>query len=322
MSGPTLLPYLFKRAGRHNLVQMIDPERFDWSQGFFKLALPGDHPADGLVPFDDWLEAQGAHEGNFDNVSAIFHVSRCGSTLLSQNIKATNQAFVLSEPPFFRILRHQMDGTIDYETAVRACLAMLQAWRRWALTRAPRLLVKFNSQLHLDHRALFEGMPGAKFLFLYREPLSVLESLDRGTPSYLRREAAQGRIELIKEFAEIVADPIVLAGANRYCTALEIFSSITRDDLLKIEYPDLPGQYSKILRHLGFDETTAPAWSAKHNAKSDQRDGPKPYQPVSPERLAQFANNNTKLLAIAERHFRRFRAEPAQALAFAGHEAT
>ncbi|MFZ6770514.1 sulfotransferase [Undibacterium sp. Di26W] len=106
----------------------------------------------------------------------IFHVSRCGSTLLTQMLASLPQCVVLSEPPvldaFFRHYHHQPDmpGALDL---LRQLVAVLGQKRHVAETH---FFIKFDSW-HMPWLAFIrQAFPDTPFIFLYREPEAVLAS--------------------------------------------------------------------------------------------------------------------------------------------------
>lgn len=141
--------------------------------------------------FQDTLTAQAPHErlvcqaplAALDDVpesvpptAFIFHVSRCGSTLLTQTLATLPQCIVMSEPPvldaFFR-LHHQHPGQSGGEHTLRQLVAAL-GQRRFPGERY--FFVKFDSW-HLPWAPFLRRVfPRTPFLFLYRHPGEVLAS--------------------------------------------------------------------------------------------------------------------------------------------------
>lgn len=308
MTSLPMLPVILKRLGNHNIVRLARPDVIDLSQPFFWHGVPDKGDGLGIAAFDDWLAAQPEPDADLSDFGAIFHVSRCGSTLLSRNIREIDQAVVLSEPPFFRILGHRMWDTVDDDTARRACLAMLDAWRKWARSQGKPLVIKFSSYLNRQLSILLQLLEGARFVFLYREPLGVLESLDRKAPEFIKRDAAQENSRLLPSLRSIDADARLLIATDGYCRALQAFGAIRNDSLLCVEYSQLERRYDDILRHLMLDPEKAEGWSDKLDAKAIVRDGdqPRPYIPVSQQRLEQFGKANAEVLEVARTQYRDF----------------
>ncbi|MFZ6723520.1 sulfotransferase [Undibacterium sp. Ji49W] len=106
----------------------------------------------------------------------IFHVSRCGSTLLTQMLASLEQCVVMSEPPvldaFFRYYHHQPDmlGALDL---LRQLVSLLGQKRH---AHETHFFIKFDSW-HMPWLAFIrQAFPDTPFIFLYREPDAVLAS--------------------------------------------------------------------------------------------------------------------------------------------------
>jgi hypothetical protein len=108
----------------------------------------------------------------------LFHVSRCGSTLLSQLLGIDKKNIVLSEVPFFdEILRLPLQQeVIDRGDAENVLQAALSFYGQQRFAAQQRLFIKTDSwHLHFyeQYRKLFPHVP---FFLLYRHPLQVLHS--------------------------------------------------------------------------------------------------------------------------------------------------
>lgn len=108
----------------------------------------------------------------------IFHMSRCGSTLLSQMLAAIERNVVISEA-----------GTIDSVLRARYRDPSLSDrersdWLRWTLSALgqrrngdeEKLFIKFDSWCVLDFSLIRDTFPGVPWVFLYRDPIGVLTS--------------------------------------------------------------------------------------------------------------------------------------------------
>lgn len=106
----------------------------------------------------------------------IFHVSRCGSTLLTQMLATVSRCIVMSEPPvldaFFRLHHHHPERSGGVSTLRRLVNALGQ--RRHPAEQ--HLVLKFDSW-HLPWMPLLrEAFPHTPIVMLYREPGQVLAS--------------------------------------------------------------------------------------------------------------------------------------------------
>ncbi|RIV85638.1 hypothetical protein [Aurantiacibacter zhengii] len=276
----------------------------DWRPGFFQLGLPVEAPVAAIQPLDAWCD-QVALPTEFADTSAIFHVSRCGSTLLTQNMKATGEVVVLSEPPFMRIMRTLLDDTLDEDMAIGIVARTIGSWQDWARSINRKLVIKFNSQAHSYSEKLMQALPGARFLFLHREPAPVLESIERHPPSYLLRGGDEDRYAPEPEQEGMTAPSLMHAAVSRYCTALRAFAEVTDADLLKIAYCDLARRWPEILRHCGLRGEGQP-WNALIDAKARNPEAAAPYRPVEPEKVSSFAARHRELLELAQMTYTKF----------------
>jgi hypothetical protein len=111
----------------------------------------------------------------------VLHMSRCGSTLVSQALAALPDAVVLSEPnPIDQVLRAGLrNPALSDDQRV--------AWLRWMLSALgqprvggeSRLFVKFDSWHTLDLPLIARAFPEVPWIFLYREPVEVMVSHQR-----------------------------------------------------------------------------------------------------------------------------------------------
>jgi hypothetical protein len=177
------------RVYRENLSLMVDwgylgTRRF--TKPFFNQTVDEcvRHPADTLFRHQTPLEQLGeimSSQPGVPPTGFIFHMSRCGSTLISQMLAAVPENIVLSEPaPLDTILRaHFQNPEITEEERVRwlQWLVGTWAWRRQPAEK--NLFIKFDSW-HTPFLPLIQrAFPGVPWIFVYREPLEVMVSQSR-----------------------------------------------------------------------------------------------------------------------------------------------
>jgi len=107
----------------------------------------------------------------------IFHVSRCGSTLLSQLLCLNDKNIVLSEVPFFdEIMRHYCNDNFDKDLLNKYLIAAIKFHGQKRNGKEKNLFIKTDSwHLHF-YKQLRNIFPGAPFIFLYRNPGEVIHS--------------------------------------------------------------------------------------------------------------------------------------------------
>ena len=124
---------------------------------------------------DDLIELQQSDPG-LPPSGFIFHMSRCGSTLVAQMLAAMPTNLVVSEPePLDGVLRTRQEPGVTDEQRLGWLRAMLSALAR------PRngemyFYVKFDSWHVFDLPLIRRAYPDVPWIFLYREPLEVLMS--------------------------------------------------------------------------------------------------------------------------------------------------
>jgi hypothetical protein len=113
----------------------------------------------------------------------IFHMSRCGSTLVSRMLAASPRNVVASEPP---PLSPILDTPgIDRSTRIHWLRAMASALGQPRAGGEEAFYIKLDpwNIHHID--LLLEAFPETPWLFLYRQPLEVLDSQRRATGAWL-----------------------------------------------------------------------------------------------------------------------------------------
>ena len=124
----------------------------------------------------DALEILAALEPGLAPDGFIFHMSRCGSTLVAQMLAAVSSTIVLSEAqPLDALLALRSARTCDDEQLVRWLRATVSVLARPRLGER-RLFVKFNAWHVLELPLIARAFPGVPWIFLYREPREVLRS--------------------------------------------------------------------------------------------------------------------------------------------------
>lgn len=148
------------------------------------------HPADILFRHQTSLESLGEIARTQPGVRPtgfIFHMSRCGSTLISQMLAASVKNIVISEAsPIDTILRAQLrDANISDEERLNWLRWIVQAlgWRRHP--EEQNLFIKFDCWHALFLPFIQLAFPGVPWIFLYRNPIEVMVSHKKQTGSHM-----------------------------------------------------------------------------------------------------------------------------------------
>jgi hypothetical protein len=200
----------------------------------------------------------------------IFHVSRCGSTLVAQMLAALERNVVASEPQIIDdILRtSQHDPAVTDDDRIALLRGAVNALSQPPHTGADRIFLKLDCW-HLFSLPLFrKAYPAVPCLFVYRDPLEVLVSLMRRpsltlvrgtvTPEQLGLTAAERDSLLPHEHAAAILGAFYRA-ANRYSTSV-----------VPIAYDQLPSAVVNVIPGCSFtpDEQARLLAAAEFNAKT------------------------------------------------------
>lgn len=122
----------------------------------------------------DWQAARpGAAPQGF-----VFHMSRCGSTLIAQMLAAAERNIVLSEAaPLDSVLRaHHRDPGIADDERVAWLRGLVGAFGQRRTGGEEHLFVKFDCWNIAELPIVQRAFPDVPWIFLYRDPLEVLAS--------------------------------------------------------------------------------------------------------------------------------------------------
>ena len=183
----------------------------------------------------------------------IFHMSRCGSTLVAQMLSRMASTVVLSEAqPIDALIRlHRRSGDAG-ETAFAQRLRALIAALCGTASAGSRVFVKLHAWHVLSLPLLLRALPGVPWLFLFRDPADVLASQERLPGA-----------EVLASFDETLAAGIDPAAAAAMPTMLRTAAmtaafceaAVRAADLGRasfVDYATLPGAvFSRILPFFG-----------------------------------------------------------------------
>jgi hypothetical protein len=160
----------------------------------------------------------------------IFHMSRCGSTLLSQMLAALDQNIVLSEAsPLDALLRaHLRNPGLPPQTRAEWFRYMVSALGQRRGGKEEFLFIKFDCWSLAEMPVIREAFPDVPWIFLFREPVDVLLS-------HLHRPAAW---TLDTEMAEMPRQEYCARKLGRICELALLHYSQAGGLLLN--YAELP----------------------------------------------------------------------------------
>ncbi len=125
----------------------------------------------------------------------IFHMSRCGSTLVAQMLAALRDSIVISEAPVIdqTLGLHWRDPRIGCAQRIAWLRGVVHALGQRRHGDERRFFIKFDSWHVLELPLILEAFPDVPWIFLYRDPTEVLVShtTERGSqmlPGVKRKE--------------------------------------------------------------------------------------------------------------------------------------
>ncbi|MGK6355413.1 hypothetical protein ACMGDH_09305 [Sphingomonas sp. DT-207] len=201
----------------------------------------------------------------------VFHMSRCGSTLVSQMFAALPGTVSLSEPgPLDAVVRLAIRAEIPRERAIAAMRAIVAALtrRRGGELRA---VIKLDSW-HILALPLFRAaFPNVPWVYLFREPVEVLVS-------HMRMRGYQTVPEVMP--AGLYAlDGVSPAEPEQLCARIltqfhqAAFFALQAGEGLAVDYAECPDAVAaRIAPHFGIDlsemQRSAMASVSDRNAKA------------------------------------------------------
>lgn len=154
----------------------------------------------------EFLADNSFSEDSLSPTAFIFHVSRCGSTLLSQLLSLDERHIVLSEVPVFdHLLR---EPSLDERERCDLLRKTILLYGQKRHGHEQRLFIKFDAWHIYDYRLIRQCFPETPCVFLYREPAAVMHS------HLLRRGAHMVPGQVLHPFD---TDKPVVSDLDAYC---------------------------------------------------------------------------------------------------------
>lgn len=174
----------------------------------------------------------------------IFHVSRCGSTLLTQMLASLPQCIVMSEPPVIDAFFRHYHAHPELQNAASIFQNLIAALGQKRQPEESHFFIKFDSW-HLPWVPFVrEAYPDIPIIFLYREPQAVLASHQRQRGPQM----IPGLLNTSRLKTEKLAEESIIAAADFDAYAASMLSSMFEAglehaltaDLILLNYQQLP----------------------------------------------------------------------------------
>lgn len=129
------------------------------------------------TPLEVLADLQEAEPGLYPT-GLIFHMSRCGSTLISQMLAALPQNIIISEAGTIdTVLRARfLNPAITDEQQLTWLRLLLSALARRRSERERDLFIKFDSWHTLSMPLILRAFPGVPWIFVCRDPAEIIVS--------------------------------------------------------------------------------------------------------------------------------------------------
>lgn len=109
----------------------------------------------------------------------LYSVGRCGSTLLHHFLNRLPECVCYSEPDaFFQIAMHRAAGRLGYGDAVKLARGTMSLLWHKRPPSSTLVAIKHRGKGIWAWKEFREAVPGARILFLYRNPVPTIESFD------------------------------------------------------------------------------------------------------------------------------------------------
>lgn len=179
----------------------------------------------------------------------IFHMSRCGSTLVHRMFAASGSVLSLSEPgPLDAVLEASLDWPVAKQVAVLK--AMTTVLGRGRGTRP--FLIKTDSWHVLAWSLFRRAFPDSRAIFLFRAPRPVLASQFRERGLQTIPQPRFAALYGIEDWLQIPSEEFCAQGVAAICRAG--LNACRSGAMLAVDYRELPDAATgRILDHLRFD---------------------------------------------------------------------
>ena len=205
----------------------------------------------------DILETPVLYDNAISPSGFIFHVGRCGSTLLAKVLSSLDKHIVIKEAePVQQLLG------IEYEEVFRnkreRCFqSLLNIYGHRRLPVHERFFVKFSSNHVKRLEMIRELYPGVPWLFLYRNPYEIIPTFLEGPAWFIRnKNTAEGAFDAVLPIEAVEGMSDLAFSVRVESSTLRIAIENTCDHCLFVDYTQLkPENLPRILRFFGLKVT-------------------------------------------------------------------
>lgn len=185
-------------------------------------------------------------------IGFIFHMSRCGSTLMTQMLATSDRFFVLSEPSIINSILDPL-LKISPEDRKRLFKASITALIKCSPVMCEWVFIKFRSWNTLFMKLILSEFPDIKWMFIHRHGCEVFPSVIEKPPGWLRSRISYA--EYFSDILQINAVIIHTMNQDEYIARLlgafcKTASDLKSDQSLFVNYNDLKEHFAHNLKRL------------------------------------------------------------------------
>jgi hypothetical protein len=201
-------------------------------------------------------------------VGLIFHIARCGSTLVSQMLHASQRVAVYSEPIALNEILSAV-ARVDRPVAVAALRTLAS---RLAAHAGRPYVIKLSSWNALHADLVAEAFPGTPWAAVVRDPLEVCVSLQLSRPGWLRPQSgALFAAHVPMDTLPGGDEPRVARFIGAFCAALARLDAVRG---VVLPYTSLPNAVAgRLAAHFGLTLDDA---ARQRMAEASRRDAKAP----------------------------------------------
>jgi len=198
-------------------------------------------------------------EPSLEPAGMIFHLSRCGSTLVSRLLGTLHGVIAVAEPSPLNALLGLDPDRVDEAWLIQSVRLLVRALGRRRHGDERRLVLKCTSWNIRRRAILAAAFPGTPWIWVQRDPARVIASLLAKPPGWLRLQAGQQwaarRFGVDPEAVSAMAQPEFAA---RALGAMLKAAATDRAGRICIDHADLPDAvWQRVAPHFGLEADPA-----------------------------------------------------------------
>jgi hypothetical protein len=230
----------------------------------------------------------------------IFHMSRCGSTLVAQMCAALARSIVISEAPAIdQILSVPLrDPRITRGQRIAWFRGMVQALGQRRAGDENRYFIKFDSWHVFELPLILEAFPNVPWVFLYRDPVEVMVSHQRRPGSQMIPGMLAPRLSGIDplDLPRLTLEEYCARVLARICVAGQLHAELGNARL--VNFTELPSaMWESFGDFLGIEWTPE---DVERMQRASRQNSKSPLQPHTDDRAEKQREASEEIRRLAE----------------------